>query len=125
MSWVTIGKTDVHYEQHGDRSAPPLVFIHGNNSCIECWYQHVEAYRNAYCVYTYDSVNPGMSSNSPRDEVEPDRAAELQGFLEAMEITRPVLVGHSMGGGTVVRWASQHPNTAAALVMSGSGVAPG
>jgi pimeloyl-ACP methyl ester carboxylesterase len=75
-------------------------------------------------VIAYDSVNHGHSSNSPRDEEEPDRADELEGFLLAMRLERPVLAGNSMGGDTILRWAVRHPDTAAALIPSGMGVFP-
>ena len=77
-------------------------------------------------VIAYDSVNHGHSSNSPRGEDEPDRADELEGFLAALGIERPILAGNSMGALTILRWATRHPDDAAALIPSGMGVmAPG
>jgi pimeloyl-ACP methyl ester carboxylesterase len=75
-------------------------------------------------VIAYDSVNHGHSSNSPRDEPEPDRADELEGFLAALGIERPILAGNSMGGATLLCWAARHPGDALALIPSGSGVPP-
>jgi pimeloyl-ACP methyl ester carboxylesterase len=124
MPWIEIGGTDIYYQEDGDRSAQPMVFLHGNSSCGEAWWQQFGHFRDRFHVFAYDSVNHGHSSNSPRDEVEPDRADELQGFLEAMDIDRPVLAGNSMGGNTIVRWAAKHPGAAAALVPSGSGIPP-
>ncbi len=69
-------------------------------------------------------MNHGHSANSPRDEDEPDRADELEGFLAALGIRRPILAGNSMGGNTALRWASRHPGDAAGLIISGSGVRP-
>jgi pimeloyl-ACP methyl ester carboxylesterase len=68
-------------------------------------------------------VNHGHSSNSPRDEEEPDRADELEAVLTALGIERPIIAGNSMGGNTLLRWAIRHPNEARALIPSGSGVA--
>src|SRR5437868_3564366 len=79
MPWTQIGATDVHYEDRG--SGPPLVFIHGALSSAETWYRHVDEFSQRYRVLAYDSVNHGLSSNSPRGEREPDRADELEGFL--------------------------------------------
>jgi pimeloyl-ACP methyl ester carboxylesterase len=124
MPWIEVGSTDIYYQEDGDRNAQPLLFLHGNTSCGEAWWQQFEHFRDRFHVFAYDSVNHGHSSNSPRDEAEPDRADELQGFLEAMGIRRPVLAGNSMGGNTIIRWAAKHPGEAAALVPSGSGIAP-
>jgi pimeloyl-ACP methyl ester carboxylesterase len=121
MPWVQIGDTDLFYQERG--SGQPLVFIHGNSSCSDAWFQQFEAFGDRYRVIAYDSVNHGRSSNSPRGEEEPDRADELQGFIETLTLERPVLAGTSMGGDTVQRWAARHPSDAAALIVSASGIA--
>lgn len=122
MPWVEVGDTDIYYVEEGD--GQPLVFLHGMSSCAEAWFQQFAAFRDRFRVIAYDSVNHGHSSNSPRDEPEPDRADELEGVLAALGIERPVLAGNSMGAGTLLRWAVRHPDTAAALVPSGAGVTP-
>jgi len=120
MSWVTVGKTDIYYLEEGQ--GQPFVFIHGGISCCQTWYQQFEAFRDRFRVIAYDSVNHGYSSNSPRDEEEPDRADELEGFLAALGIERPILAGNSMGGVTLLRWAVRHHDAAAALIPSGIGI---
>ena len=121
MPWVEVGSTDIYYVEEGQ--GQPLVFLHGNSSCGEAWFQQFAAFRDRFRVIAYDSVNHGHSSNSPRDAEEPDRVDELEGFLTALGIERPILAGNSMGGGTLLRWAARHPDGAAALIPSGSGVA--
>src|SRR5215217_3706196 len=121
MPWVDVNGTDIYYTDAG--SGQPLVLLHGNSSCAEAWFQQVEAFAGRFHVIAYDSVNHGHSANSPREAAEPDRADELQGFLTALGIERPVLAGNSMGGNTIVRWAARYPDVAAALIPSGSGVA--
>jgi pimeloyl-ACP methyl ester carboxylesterase len=123
MPWIEVGGTDIYYQEEGSGQA--LVFLHGNSSCGEAWFQQFAAFRDRFRVIAYDSVNHGHSSNSPRGEEEPDRADELQAFLEAMGIERPVLAGNSMGGDTILRWAARHPDAAAALIPSGMGIMDG
>lgn len=120
MPWVDVHGSDIYYHEEGE--GQPLVFLHGMSSCGEAWFQQFDAFRHRFRVLAYDSVNHGHSSNSPRDEPEPDRADELEGFLAALGIERPILAGNSMGGGTLLRWAARHPNDALALIPSGSGV---
>ncbi|MGH9046704.1 MAG: alpha/beta fold hydrolase [Acidimicrobiales bacterium] len=120
MHWVDVNGSDICYHQEGE--GQPLVFLHGMSSCGEAWFQQFEAFARRFKVIAYDSVNHGHSSNSPRGEPEPDRADELEGFLGALNIERPILAGNSMGGATLLRWASRHPGDAAALIPSGSGV---
>lgn len=120
MPWVDVHGSDIYYHEEGE--GQPLVFLHGMSSCGEAWFQQFEAFGHRFRVLAYDSVNHGHSSNSPRDEPEPDRADELEGFLAALGIERPILAGNSMGGATLLRWAARHPSDALALIPSGSGV---
>jgi len=120
MPWIEVGGTDIYYVEEG--AGQPLVFLHGMSSCGEAWFQQFAAFSDRYRVIAYDSVNHGHSSNSPRDEPEPDRADELEGFLAALGIERPILAGNSMGAGTLLRWAVRHPDDALALIPSGAGV---
>jgi len=122
MPWTQVGRSDIHYVDAG--SGPPLVFLHGFGSCAEAWHQQAAAFASTFRVIAYDSVNHGHSSCSPRGEPEPDRADELEGFLAALGIERPILAGNSMGALTVLRWAVRNPERALALVPSGMGVAP-
>ncbi len=124
MPWIEVGETDVYYQEEGQ--GQPVVFLHGNTSCGEAWWQQFAYFSRRFRCIAYDSVNHGHSSNSPRDAEEPDRADELAGFLAAMGIRRPILAGNSMGGNTLTRWAARHPGDALALIPSGAGVtAPG
>jgi pimeloyl-ACP methyl ester carboxylesterase len=122
MPWVDVNGNDIYYHEEGE--GQPLVFLHGMSSCGEAWFQQFEAFRHRFRVIAYDSVNHGHSSNSPRDEPEPDRADELEGFLAAFGVERPILAGNSMGGATLLRWAARHPDQARALIPSGAGVPP-
>jgi pimeloyl-ACP methyl ester carboxylesterase len=122
MPFTRVGDTDIHYVTKG--SGQPLVFIHGFGGCAQGWYQQIEHFADDHQVFAYDSVNHGHSTNSPAGEPEPDRADELEGFLSALGIERPILAGNSMGALTILRWATRHPGDARALVPSGMGIAP-
>lgn len=120
MGWIELLGQDIYYVEQG--KGDPLVFLHGMSSCGEAWWQQFEAFADRFHVYAYDSVNHGHSSNSPRDEDEPDRTDELEAFLSTLSIERPILAGNSMGGATIMRWAARHPDAARALIISGMGV---
>lgn len=122
MPWAQVGPSDIYYQETGE--GQPLVFLHGMSSCAEAWFQQFETFSPFFRVVAYDSVNHGHSANSPRDDPEPDRADELEGFLQALDLTRPIVAGNSMGALTALRWAVRHPDGAAALVASGMGIGP-
>jgi pimeloyl-ACP methyl ester carboxylesterase len=122
MPWIELEHADIYYVEEGQ--GQPIVFLHGMSSCGEAWWQQFERFRDRFRCIAYDSVNHGHSSNSLRDRDEPDRVDELERFLAAMGIERPILAGNSMGANTLLRWAARHPGDALALIPSGMGVAP-
>ncbi len=123
MPRANVNGYDIRYVEQG--SGQPMVFLHGNSSCSVAWERQFEEFSGDFRCVAYESVNHGMSANSPRDEDEPDRADELEGFLSALGIERPILVGNSMGGNTALRYGVRHPEGARALVTSGAGVRSG
>ena len=120
MGFVRVLGNDLHYTEQGQGT--PLLFLHGFGSCAEAWYHQEQAFSGRFRVIAYDSVNHGHSSNSPAGQPEPDRADELEGFLAALGIDRPVIAGNSMGALTLLRWAVRHPGQALGLIPSGMGV---
>jgi len=101
MPYLTINDNDIFYTDHG--SGQPVVLLHGRSASGACWDWHIERLRDRCRVIAFDSVNHGHSSNSPRDEPEPDRVAELEGVLTQLDLERPVLVGQSQGAMTTLR----------------------
>ena len=120
MAWMEVLGNDIYTIEAG--SGQPLVFLHGMSSCGEAWWQQFEHFAEHYRVIAYDSVNHGHSSNSARDEPETDRTDELEAMLGALDVVNPILAGNSMGGATILRWASRHPGDAKALIVSGMGI---
>jgi len=119
MAWVTLLGHDTHYTDAGQGQT--VVLIHGMGSCAACWERHIDRLAGRFRVLAYDSVNHGFSDGTPRDTPEHDRADELDAFLHAMQVERPILVGQSMGGLTSLRWLIRHPDRARGVVAAGMG----
>lgn len=119
MPWLELPQGDVHYTEAG--SGQPLVLIHGLNSAAACWSWHVPALADRYRVLTFDNINHGLSSNSPRYEPQPDWVDTLESLLAALDVERPVLIGQSMGAMTALRYALRHPGAVRAVVAAGMG----
>jgi len=119
MPFLAVNDSDIFYTDHG--SGDPIVMLHGRSASGACWDWHIARLRDRYRVIAFDSVNHGFSSNSPVDQPEPDRVAELDAVLGALEIDRPILLGQSMGSMTSLRWATRYPSRARAIIAAGMG----
>ncbi len=95
----------------------PLVVLHGVFGSLDNWATVSKEIADAgYAVYLLDQRNHGRSPHS--DEFTQEAmAADLAEFIEEHSLQNPVLVGHSMGGKTVMRYAMEYPDTYDKLVI--------
>lgn len=96
---------------------PPLVLLHGIGSRGSSWWPVIDALADHFHLYQIDLRGHGASDKPERGYAIEIFAEDLQGVLEALELDRPAIMGHSLGGLVTLYWASQHPATAAALVL--------
>jgi 3-oxoadipate enol-lactonase len=105
------------YEAAGPLTSPPLVFLHGIGGAARAWRGQIEAFSDRYRAMAWDM--PGYGGSSPLLTVSIATLADaLQDFLKQVGATRPILVGHSIGGMIVQQWLTKHPDVAAAVVLA-------
>lgn len=112
-----VGDRRFTYLEEG--SGTPLVLLHGIGSAAGSWQHQVRELSKTFRVLAWDA--PGYGDSSPVAPAEPDAgdyAAALEAFLEAREIDRFHLVGHSFGCVTAARFAKLHPDRILTLTLA-------
>ena len=102
----------LHVEIEGDDAdVPTVVFVHGFTLSMDCWHFQRRDLAGIGRVVFYDQRSHGASGRSPREHATIDQlGSDLFAVLEAVAPRGPVvLVGHSMGGMTLLALADQHP----------------
>jgi pimeloyl-ACP methyl ester carboxylesterase len=117
MSLLKINDEHLYYEVHGQ--GEPLVLAHGLGGNHSSWYKQVDVLSKAYQVITFDHRGFGNSTDS-QNEGRSGFVGDLLALLDHLEIKKAALVGQSMGGGTVISFAHQHPERVAGLVIADS-----
>jgi pimeloyl-ACP methyl ester carboxylesterase len=109
---VTDDGAILHVRAYGPPDAEPIVFCHGWSCRIEIWNPQINALAGRYRVIAYDQRGHGRSTlgkRTPSAEVlGDDLAAVLSASMRSRK--KAVLVGHSMGGITLMAWAFRHPD---------------
>jgi 3-oxoadipate enol-lactonase len=105
------------YEVAGNAASPPLVFLHGIGGAARAWRGQLEAFSDRYRAIAWDMPGYGGSAPPPQFSI-PGFADALQDFLQAVGPTRPILVGHSIGGMIVQQLLATSPGIAAAVVLA-------
>ena len=101
-----------------------ILLIHGSTGSIADWQESVvERLSESYRVVAFDSYGFGLSERSNSLEYGYDlwmeQAIEV---LDALEIERAVVVGHSAGALTAVNLASNRPELIRGAILTGHGL---
>jgi pimeloyl-ACP methyl ester carboxylesterase len=89
---------------------PTIVFVHGIICTLDTWHYQRLALRGKARMVFMDQRSHGGSDVGDRDSSTIENlAADLYAVIEACTEGRVVLVGHSMGGMTVMQLAADHP----------------
>jgi 3-oxoadipate enol-lactonase len=105
------------YEAAGDPALGSLVFLHGIGGAARAWRGQIEAFGDRYRSIAWDM--PGYGGSAPLPAVSIATLADaLQDFLQQIQVTKPILVGHSIGGMIVQQWLTKYPDVAAAAVLA-------
>ena len=126
--------TRLHIETHGPAAAPTLVLVHGFSLNLKIWHYQVRDLPPSHRLVVYDARGHGRSEKARDGDWSLDALArDLEAVVREHGGPNPlVLVGHSMGGMTVMRFCEMFPeqigtrvggltlvNTTAADVMGG------
>ena len=89
---------------------PTIVFVHGVICTLDAWHYQRLALRGQVRMVFMDQRSHGASDVADRDSSTIDNlAADLHAVIEACTTGPVVLVGHSMGGMTIMQLAADHP----------------
>jgi len=117
--YLTPAKLDnfqLFYEIHGD--GPAVIFAHGAGGTHMSWWQQVPSISEKYKCITIDHRTYGFSRDVKDGPGRRAFVSDLTGLLDQLGIQKTALVGQSMGGTTVLGFASAHPDRVSALIMS-------
>lgn len=116
-------QTELYYETYGQ--GRPVVLIHGWPLSGRMWEGQIDALRHAgYQVVSYDRRGFGQSGKTATGYTYDVFASDLKDLLEELNLTDVTLVGFSMGGGEVSRYAGLYGTDRVRSAMLVASVAP-
>ncbi|MCC6252137.1 MAG: alpha/beta fold hydrolase [Bacteroidia bacterium] len=107
---------ELAYREFG--SGQPLIILHGLFGQSDNWNTLAKRFaENNFHVFTIDQRNHGLSAHSEEWTYEA-MAKDLNEFIIKRRIQQPILLGHSMGGKTVMFFDYLFPNTAYKIIIA-------
>ncbi len=117
MEQIDVGGLTIGFRRAG--TGPALVLVHGGLGDSRAWRDQLEDLSDEFTVVAWDAPGCGGSSDPPEDFSLADYADCLAGFIDALGLDRPHMLGHSFGGGLVLQLGARHPEVPRSLVVVG------
>lgn len=115
----------LHVHQAGTEHDTALVLLHGGGPGAAAWSNfsgNIGPLAERFHVIAPDQPGFGRSGKpTEHGQYFGHSAAALRELLDELGVQRAHLVGNSLGGGTAVRFALEHPDRAGRLVLMGPG----
>lgn len=120
--FIDLDGHSTHYIERGE--GEPIVLIHGFFYDSYTWHNNLDALASRFRVYVPDLWGFGYSTREPLDYGYPLYANQILKFMDALDIEKASLVGHSMGGGTSIFFAVRHRERVKRLILVDSAGMP-
>lgn len=98
-----------------------LIFIHGSGSDHTCWVHQYSKLHKKFNVVAVDLPGHGLSSGSGENEVD-KYCLWVKNLLDILQLKNPVLIGHSLGAATTLKFALRYPQFVGGIVPVGAGI---
>ncbi|RFZ83265.1 alpha/beta hydrolase [Mucilaginibacter terrenus] len=124
MSKITVKDgTEIYYKDWG--TGQPLVFHHGWPLSGDDWDTQMMFFlEKGYRVIAHDRRGHGRSSQTDKGHDMDTYAADVAELTQALDLKDAIHIGHSTGGGEVIRYVAKHGKSRVAKAVLISAVTP-
>ena len=99
-------------------SGPAIVFMHGLGGNHLSWWQQVAHFARSNTCVTLAARGFAPSSPLTGGPIPADFAGDLEALIDHLKLSKPALIGQSMGGWGAVEYALANPGKVRALVLA-------
>ncbi|MGO4299061.1 alpha/beta fold hydrolase [Leifsonia sp. RAF41] len=114
---------EIYYTDQG--TGQPVILSHGWPLSSDAWQTEIKLLSDAgYRAIAHDRRGHGRSTKTFTGNDIDTYAKDLSALVEALNLTDVVVIGHSTGGGEVVRYAAQYGKGRVAKVITAGAIPP-
>jgi 3-oxoadipate enol-lactonase len=112
-----INGAEIFYTDIGEKSATPVVLIHGFPFNSDMWKPQIDPLKTTFRVITYDVRGHGRSEVGDGQYTLEMFVDDLIALLDYLQLEKVVLCGLSMGGYIALRAVERNPERCRALIL--------
>jgi pimeloyl-ACP methyl ester carboxylesterase len=113
---VDVGGLTVAYRRAG--TGPPLVLLHGAYEDSRVWRRQLDGLSDAFTVFAWDAPGFGLSDDPAETFTTADWGDCVAGFLDAVGLRRPHVLGLSFGSVLALALYQRRPDAVGSLVLA-------
>lgn len=106
----------LNYKKYGD-AQECLFILHGLFGSLDNWQSLAQKFAEHFTVYIVDQRNHGKSPHFTEHNY-PAMAADLKELMEQLEVESAIILGHSMGGKTVMQFSVDFPQMVQKMIVA-------
>lgn len=118
---ININDIELFYEKIG--SGQPLILLHGNGEDHHIFDKLSKQLENHFTIYALDSRNHGSSTMTGEYRYDV-MADDLAGFIRAMKLNEPDILGFSDGAIVTLMLALKDPKAVGKMLLPGVNLSP-
>lgn len=121
MPDIKVNGVRIHYEERGSGTA--MVWAHGLGGIWQEWEGVMKFFQDRYRVVAYDARGHGSSEKPDRPEAysQDVMVEDMRSLMDALDINKAIVGGHSMGANVALNFAFRHPERCVGLIPIGIG----
>ncbi|WP_343693659.1 alpha/beta hydrolase [Chitinophaga sp.] len=120
-NWISAichtNNTSIHYTRTGGNK-PPVILLHGLMTNGLCWTDLAHILENEFDVIMPDARGHGLSGVPDFGYTYNDHADDIAGLIASLQLHKPAVIGHSMGGMTTAVLAANQPDLLKGIVLA-------
>jgi len=113
--YADVNGIKLYYEVHG--AGRPLILLHGGLGAIEMFGPNLPALAKGRQVIGVDLQGHGRTADIDRPLSVELMADDIAALIKHLGLTRPDIMGYSLGGGVALQTAIRHPEAVGRLVV--------
>jgi pimeloyl-ACP methyl ester carboxylesterase/tetratricopeptide (TPR) repeat protein len=108
------------YVETGEATGAPVILLHGITDSSVSFREVLPLLDQKFRVYALDQRGHGDSDRPETGYSMKDFASDVAAFMDAKQIRKAIVVGHSMGSFVAMQTALDHPSRVSKLVLVGT-----